>query len=81
MPEADKRVAGGLNKIPVLNKASVKRAAPPREVADAMTAAVNSASETIWGTIDVQAGALIANQKPATQDEARIEKMQPTKHR
>ena len=45
----------------------------------------NSASETTCGTIDVQAGALIANPTPmkkhATQDEARVEKMEPTKHR
>ena len=44
----------------------------------------NSASETTWGTIDVQAGALKqthSNEKHAAQDEAGIEQMQPTKHR
>jgi len=50
-----------------------------------VTAEGSSVSETTGGTIDVQVGALKANptprEKDANQNEARIEKVQPTKNR
>jgi hypothetical protein len=45
----------------------------------------NSASETIWGTIECPGRAVNgkpnSDQKHATQDEARIEQMQPAEQR